>query len=76
MTTERLADMTAVLLFNMGAAVLFAPVFLGPAILLAILGTICGHVYMMAQLSVKRELNKAKAPVLGHFSAAINGISE
>ncbi|KAI0741256.1 P-loop containing nucleoside triphosphate hydrolase protein [Daedaleopsis nitida] len=75
MSTERFADMTAVLLFNMGAAVLFAPVFLGPAILLAICGTICGHVYMMAQLSVKREMSRAKAPVLGHFSAAINGIT-
>lgn len=35
-----------------------------------------GNVYMKAQLSVKRELSKAKAPVMAHFGAAVEGISE
>lgn len=29
---------------------------------------------MKAQLSVKRELSKAKAPVVAHFGAAVEGI--
>lgn len=31
---------------------------------------------MKAQLSVKRELSKAKAPVMAHFGAAIEGLCE
>lgn len=31
---------------------------------------------MKAQLSVKREMSKAKAPVVAHFGAAVEGISK
>lgn len=40
------------------------------------IGGTVGNIYMKAQLSVKRELSKAKAPVMAHFGAAIEGISE
>lgn len=33
-----------------------------------------GNIYIKAQLSVKRELSKAKAPVIAHFGAAIEGL--
>ena len=61
---------------KMLAVVSFSPIFMIPSILVAIGGYVCGNIYMKAQLSVKREMSKAKAPVLGHFGAAISGISE
>ncbi len=33
-----------------------------------------GHVYMKAQLAVKRERSNARSPVIGHFGAAIAGL--
>jgi ABC-type multidrug transport system fused ATPase/permease subunit len=32
--------------------------------------------YIKAQLSVKREQDKAKAPVMGHFQSTVQGIGE
>lgn len=37
-------------------------------------GGTLGNIYIKAQLSVKRELSKAKAPVVAHFGAAVEGI--
>ncbi|KAI0741249.1 P-loop containing nucleoside triphosphate hydrolase protein [Daedaleopsis nitida] len=74
-TAEQLTNTTMMLIFTMGGAVFFSPIFLGPAILLALAGGLCGHIYMKAQLSVQREMSNAKAPVLGHFGAAITGIT-
>jgi hypothetical protein len=42
----------------------------------SLLGGWIGRIYMKAQLSVKREMSNAKVPVLGHFGAAIAGLSE
>ena len=44
--------------------------------ILALAGGVCGNLYMKARMSVQRELSNAKAPVLGHFSAALTGISK
>ncbi|KAH9848044.1 P-loop containing nucleoside triphosphate hydrolase protein [Lenzites betulinus] len=74
-TTEMLIEVTVFLLLKMFAVVLFSPIFLFPAILVAVTGGLCGNVYMKAQLSVKRELSTHKAPVLSHFGAAIGGIT-
>ena len=38
------------------------------------LGILLGHLYIKAQLSVKREQDKAKSPVMGHFQSTIEGI--
>ena len=57
--------MTLSMLIKFGAVVLFTPVFLIPGILVAVLGSACGQIYIQAQLSVKREMSNAKAPVLG-----------
>jgi hypothetical protein len=39
------------------------------------LGGTVGNIYVKSQLSVKREMSKAKAPVLAHFGASVDGIS-
>jgi hypothetical protein len=57
--------MTMAMLVKFSAVVLLTPAFLGPGILVAILGGWCGQIYIAAQLSVKREMSNAKAPVLG-----------
>ena len=54
--------------------VIITPIFLIPGVILLILGGWCGNIYMSAQLSVKREMSNMRAPVLGHFGAAINGL--
>ncbi|KAI0824512.1 P-loop containing nucleoside triphosphate hydrolase protein [Trametes gibbosa] len=73
--TEMLVQVTVFMLLKMFAVVLFSPIFLLPAVLVAVSGSICGNIYMKAQLSVKRELSAHKAPVLSHFGAAIGGIT-
>ncbi|KAF5377185.1 hypothetical protein D9615_006331 [Tricholomella constricta] len=70
-----LAEMTVTMLVKFGAVVLLTPAFLLPGILVAIIGGWCGQIYIAAQLSVKREMSNAKAPVLGHFGAAISGLT-
>ncbi|KAL4068375.1 hypothetical protein V8B97DRAFT_1975301 [Scleroderma yunnanense] len=68
-------ELTLGLLLRLGAVVLSTPVFLLPGILVGLSGIWVGRVYMRAQLSVKREKSIAKAPVLGHFGAAIAGLT-
>lgn len=68
-------ELTISLLFKLGAVVLFTPLFLLPGVLVGVVGTWVGRIYMKAQLSVKREMSNAKAPVLGHFGAAIAGLT-
>ncbi len=71
-----LVELVAFLVLKMCAVVFFSPIFLFPAMLVAFFGAVVGNIFMKAQLSVKREMSNAKAPVLGHFGAAISGISE
>lgn len=74
--TQIVTQVIIFLLMKVVSVVIFSPIFLVPALLVALADFICGHVYMKAQMPVKRELSNAKAPVLGHFGAAVNGISE
>jgi hypothetical protein len=60
-----LSELTVAMLVKLGAVVILTPVFLGPGIGVAIFGGWCCRVYMAAQLSVKREMSNAKAPILG-----------
>ena len=53
------------MLVKIAAVVYLTPLFMVPGVLLAVLGGACGQVYIAAQLSVKREMSVAKAPVLG-----------
>jgi ABC-type multidrug transport system fused ATPase/permease subunit len=69
-----LIDLTFTMLVKLGAVILFTPVFILPGAVLFVLGGWCGQIYIKAQLSVKREMSVARAPVLGHFGAAIAGL--
>lgn len=55
------------MLVKFGAVVILTPVFFVPGVLVALVGGICGQIYMKAQLPVKREMSVAKAPVLGQY---------
>ncbi|KAJ6519437.1 hypothetical protein C8R45DRAFT_1066135 [Mycena sanguinolenta] len=57
------------------AVILFTPLFFIPGALVGALGGWCGQIYIAAQLGVKRQMSNAKAPVLGHFGAAIAGLT-
>ncbi|KAH7904637.1 hypothetical protein BJ138DRAFT_1130879 [Hygrophoropsis aurantiaca] len=68
-------QLTVTILIKLGAIVLVTPAFLLPGIIVGAVGGFVGRIYVKAQLSVKREMSNAKAPVLGHFGAAITGLT-
>jgi len=45
-----------------------------PALAIVTLGLTLGHVYMTAQLPVKRLMSNAKAPILAHIQATLVGL--
>jgi hypothetical protein len=63
------------MLVKIAGVFIVAPAFLAPFVALATLGGYIGNTYTTAELPVRREQSNAKAPVLGHFSAAIGGLS-
>ncbi|KAJ3558885.1 hypothetical protein NM688_g664 [Phlebia brevispora] len=71
---ESLLSVAVGILARFGAIVLFAPTFVLPSIAVAAFGGWLGQLYMKAQLSVKREMSTAKAPVLGILGGAITGL--
>lgn len=70
----RLLDHTLNMLMKFLAVIALSPIFSVPGVILAGFGIYVGNMYMKAQLPVKREMSNAKAPVLGHFGAAIAGL--
>ncbi|KAI0711030.1 hypothetical protein C8T65DRAFT_739602 [Cerioporus squamosus] len=68
-------ELTVAMVMKFLAVVSFSPVFAFPGFIVAAVGGWCGQIYMKAQLSVKREMSNARAPVLGHFGAAIAGLT-
>lgn len=71
-----LTETTITLIIRFCGVIWFAPIFGIPGFVVGALGGWCGHIYMKAQLSVKREMSSAKSPVLSHFGAAIAGLGE
>lgn len=69
------ADVTLSMVIRLASVLVYTPIFLLPAVVIAVFGLWIGQVYMKAQLSVKREMSNAKAPVLGIFGGAISGLS-
>lgn len=57
------------------AVVYLTPVFIIPGTVIAVVGAWLGHVYMKAQIAIKREMSNAKSPVLGHVGTVVAGIS-
>lgn len=45
-----------------------------PGLLISGLGGYLGHIYLRAQLSVRRELSIAKAPIMGHIGMMLSGL--
>ncbi|EIM92492.1 uncharacterized protein STEHIDRAFT_127305 [Stereum hirsutum FP-91666 SS1] len=68
-------ELTVMMVIKLAAVVILTPAFIMPGILVFVIGGWCGQIYIKAQLSVKREMSNAKAPVLGHFGAAIAGLT-
>ncbi|KAJ7347434.1 hypothetical protein DFH08DRAFT_960765 [Mycena albidolilacea] len=66
---------TISMITSFGAVVFLTPLFSVPGALAALIGGTVGQLFIKAQLSVKRESSNAKAPVLGHFGAAIAGLT-
>ncbi|KAJ6460983.1 P-loop containing nucleoside triphosphate hydrolase protein [Mycena sanguinolenta] len=69
-----LTQTTFVLLTRLLAIVVFTPLFFVPGVFVGTMGVWCGRIYMSSQMSVKREMSNARAPVLGHIDAAIGGL--
>ena len=70
-----LIEISSTMLIKFIAVVYLTPVFIFPGTVIAVLGGWLGQMYMKAQIAIKREMSNAKAPVLGHFGAAVAGIS-
>ncbi|KAJ7161077.1 multidrug resistance-associated ABC transporter [Mycena filopes] len=70
-----LVDQSVSIVVTFGAIVLFTPLFFGPGVLLFVLGSYFGRLFMPARISVKREMSNARSPVLGHFAAAVTGLT-
>ena len=63
------------LVTKLSAVVLYAPIFLVTAAIIAAIGASFAQIYMKAQLPVKREMSNSKAPVLDVFGSAVAGLS-
>lgn len=70
-----LNEINVSMLIKAMAVVYLTPVFIFPCMIIAVVGARLGQVYMKAQIAIKREMSNAKAPVLGHFGAAVAGLS-
>ncbi|KZV63784.1 P-loop containing nucleoside triphosphate hydrolase protein [Peniophora sp. CONT] len=68
-------EMTTVMLVKLASVVIFTPPFLVPGLVTVLLGGWVGRVYVGAQMSIKREMSSSKAPVMGHFGAAVAGLT-
>ena len=64
------------MLTKLGVVVIFTPMFLVAGAFFGAVGMWLGSRYMRAQLSVKRELSNAKAPVLAMVDSVITGLSQ
>ncbi|OCH87314.1 P-loop containing nucleoside triphosphate hydrolase protein [Obba rivulosa] len=67
-------DICATMTVRFFAVMVFSPLFVIPGSIITLVGGFCGQMYMKAQMCVKREMSNAKAPVLGHFGAAMAGL--
>ncbi|KAG8879706.1 hypothetical protein FRB97_001503 [Tulasnella sp. 331] len=69
-----LMDRSIIIVGKVCAIMIFSPIFFVPGVLAAAFTKYIGNIYMMAQLSVKREMSNAKSPVYSHFGAAVAGL--
>ena len=69
-------SVTLTMLAKIFSVMYYTPRFFLAAVAIALIGGWLGNLYIKAQLSVKREMANAKAPVLGILGGAIAGLSE
>ena len=62
------------MLLRIAAVMIVTPFYIFPVIVVSFLAGWISQIYMRAQLSIKREMSNASAPVLAHFGSAIAGI--
>ncbi|CAE6514065.1 unnamed protein product [Rhizoctonia solani] len=55
--------------------IIFSPQFIIPGTTILAGGFWVGHIYLRAQLSVKREMSNARSPLFSHFGTALAGIT-
>ncbi|RPD55086.1 multidrug resistance-associated ABC transporter [Lentinus tigrinus ALCF2SS1-6] len=67
-------DTTISLLIMFAAIVTVAPIFSVVGAISAVLGGWWGQIYLKAQLPVKREMSRTRAPILGHLSTTLSGL--
>ena len=71
---QRLLEITLIMSLKVAAVIFVLPVFVLPALVAIVLGGSLSALYLRAQLSVKREMSRAQAPVLGHFMGVVAGL--
>ncbi|KAJ8084403.1 hypothetical protein PM082_003172 [Marasmius tenuissimus] len=74
-TLKFFGDITAKLAVKFFAVVALTPIFFLPGIGIAAAGMLCGQIYIKSQMSIKREMSNARAPVVGHVGSAIAGLA-
>ncbi|KAJ6625819.1 hypothetical protein B0H10DRAFT_2161680 [Mycena sp. CBHHK59/15] len=67
-----LLDMSIAMLIKFSTVVLFTPEFFFVGVFVGIIGAWCSQVYIASQLSIKREMSNAKAPVLAQDDVLMN----
>jgi hypothetical protein len=67
-------DILMSMLVSLAAIMIYSPIFVLVGIVIGIIGTFVGQIYVKAQLSFKREMSNAKAPVLAKFNGAVGGL--
>ena len=68
------AEITTFMIARFIAVVITAPAALVPGFLVGVTSALVGHVYLRAQLSIKREQSVVEAPIMGHFGSAMAGL--
>ncbi len=63
------------MLIKFGVVVVLSPIFFVPGIVLVVIGGGLSQIYMTAQLSIKREMANARAPVLAQSVDFISALS-
>ncbi|KAF9013108.1 multidrug resistance-associated ABC transporter [Cyathus striatus] len=73
-TFDWVVDLSIGVMTKLGSVVIISPIFIFPGMFIAGVGSLIANIYLKAQLSVKREMSNAKAPVLAHFGATVNAL--
>lgn len=60
-----LAEITMWMATRIGGVAIMTPIFAIPGLVIGVISGWVGRIYMAAQMSVKREMSNAKAPVVG-----------